>query len=455
MKPNILFFMVDSVRADRFFGDKKTSVTPNIDKLISSGIYFNQTIGPADSTIISLASMFTGKHPFKTGIRSNRLNKLNPNLNTIFKVLEKNGYCFYGHVPKAVLSTGLLPRFENSDNFYDLGYDLFDGLGDCIFSKFENNSLKEPWCFFIHPHDLHFPIVVPKSFNDKKYGVNNYDKQLSAIDFWIGKIISKINLKNTLIIFISDHGTYLKSVDTIDNHIDLEVNGNLQIMTTKLGNKIPHFLNPLKMRVFFFLESIRKKRKTRLIKNFSLKPHEKRGLLIQRGDLDRYIFDDHVHIPFLLTGYGISDPKIISDMVRTVDVFPTLMKILNMPFPANDLDGRDLTPLIKGESMDEKPAYMESAPLIQKKSNNVIGVRTSKFKYFRDREDPKKRIFLFNLEQDPNEDQNIAKSNPVQVEEMEKILQEILSSNNSNIDKKFNEEETKLIEEKLKKLGYI
>ena len=453
LKPNVLFLMIDSVRADRFYGNKKTSLTPNIDHLMSKGIYFEQAIGPADGTLLSFASMLTGKLAFKTGIRSNSLNKLNPNIETIFKKLENDNYHFYGHVPNAILSTGLFPNFENSDNNYELGYGLFDGLGERIIKKFKNNSLKKPWCYFIHLHDLHFPIIVPKQFDEKKYGVNNYDKQLSAIDFWIGKILPEINLENTLITIISDHGTYLKSVDRENIHINLEVNGKFQKITTKLGNKIPKFLNPVKIKIFFFLESIRKKRKIRYLKNYNLKPHENRGLLIQRGDLDRYLFDDHTHIPFLLTGCGISQSKKIPDLVRMIDVFPTLLDILDLQLDTNKIDGRSLVPLLKNETMNELPAYIESVPLIQKKSNDVVGIRTSKFKYFRDHEDSNKRVFLFNLNDDPNENKNLAESDPEQVKKMEKILQDILKDD--LIDNEKDDEETKRIEDKLKKLGYI
>ena len=34
MKPNVLFILLDAVSADKFYGNKKTSVTPNIDSLI-------------------------------------------------------------------------------------------------------------------------------------------------------------------------------------------------------------------------------------------------------------------------------------------------------------------------------------------------------------------------------------------------------------------------------------
>ena len=38
MKPNILFLVIDGLRADRCYGEKKSSITPNIDKLIQDGV---------------------------------------------------------------------------------------------------------------------------------------------------------------------------------------------------------------------------------------------------------------------------------------------------------------------------------------------------------------------------------------------------------------------------------
>ncbi len=103
--------------------------------------------------------------------------------------------------------------------------------------------------------------------------------------------------------------------------------------------------------------------------------------------------------------------------------------------------------------MKEVPAYMESTPFIQKKANEVIGIRTSDFKYFRDREDSKKRIHLFDLKNDPLEENNIAKKEVNTVLEMEGILSNLIQ-NKSKDSTEFSEEETKLIEEELKKLGY-
>ena len=38
MKQNIFLITLDSCRSDKFYGENKTSVTPNIDELIKKGI---------------------------------------------------------------------------------------------------------------------------------------------------------------------------------------------------------------------------------------------------------------------------------------------------------------------------------------------------------------------------------------------------------------------------------
>ena len=105
--------------------------------------------------------------------------------------------------------------------------------------------------------------------------------------------------------------------------------------------------------------------------------------------------------------------------------------------------------------MIELPAYMESTPLMQKKSDDVIGIRTSNYKYFRDRDDPKKRIYLYDLKNDQFEENNIAESHQEIVSEMEKILQTIIKEKITKSDEEFSEEEAKMIEDELQKLGYI
>ena len=89
MKPNILFIILDSCRGDKFYGTEKKSKTPNIDSLTKNGVYFENTISASDATLLGISSIFTGLHPFKTGIKSARFNKLDKARNSIKLLLAR------------------------------------------------------------------------------------------------------------------------------------------------------------------------------------------------------------------------------------------------------------------------------------------------------------------------------------------------------------------------------
>ena len=61
-KPNILLLVIDSFRSDKFFGDKKTSVTPNLDKLTKEGIYFSQAISSAPASLDRKSTRLNSSH---------------------------------------------------------------------------------------------------------------------------------------------------------------------------------------------------------------------------------------------------------------------------------------------------------------------------------------------------------------------------------------------------------
>ena len=70
IKPNILFLLLDSFRADKISGPDKNSLTPNFDYIKKNGAFFDHAISSSDGSMLSLAGLFSGKHPFKTGMRS-------------------------------------------------------------------------------------------------------------------------------------------------------------------------------------------------------------------------------------------------------------------------------------------------------------------------------------------------------------------------------------------------
>ena len=453
MKPNVFLLILDSFRADKFYDKTKTSITPNIDRLVKSGSYFSQTISSADGTLLSWSSIFTAKYPFKTGIRSSRFNKLNKNATTYFEVLQKQGYNFYAYLPVLSETVGLFPDFQNDDCFYDFFLGISNGLGHKILKKLEHNQMKEPWFFLVHAMDLHPPIVVPKEFDNEKFGTNYYEKKVSTVDTWIGKILNRLDLEKTVLIITADHGSYVQSALIDDKQIETNPNATFQIALSKIANKAPKALRPLKDKLFFMREKISEQKKQETVKNLNLLPHEKRAILAGRADKDHFLFDDKLRIPLLFVGKNIPKTSIIKSQVRTVDILPTISELIGTNIIENT-DGQSLVPLMEGKSLQELPIYLESNPLVIKKSNDVIGIRTSDFKYFRDKDDASKRIHLYDLSKDPFEDFNISETNPHKVAEMEDLLQTIIRET-PQIENKENDEESEEIARELRKLGYL
>ena len=459
IKPNILFLLLDSFRADKISGPDKNSLTPNFDYIKKNGVFFDHAISSSDASILSYAGLFSGKHPFKTGMRSSKLTKL-IDTTSYLEFLKNQGYKLYGCMSKSDSLLEILPEFENNEETFCTS-GMGTEAGQITLDKL-NSKMKEPWLFIMHTGDLHFPITNPKGFEDEKFGSNNYEKQISAMDYWLGQILEKIDLEKTLVVIIGDHGSYIQALSKESLNIDFQDKARLQMKVLKISNKFPKFLEPLKLNLFLARENISRKRKEKKIKDLDLKPHEIRGLLHQRSNLERFLFDEKVRVPLFMIGPKVDQGMTISQQVRLIDVFPTICEIVGIPDKDEKIDGVSLYPLLENRKMGDLIAYMESSPAIIIKVVTVIGIRTDKYKYFRNRYDSSKNVHLYDLENDPYEDNNIADKYKEVVEAMEDIIKSMLNGFSlekgcrlEHVDENLGTKETNMVEKELKKMGYI
>ena len=109
MKPNIIFFLIDGLRADQVYGNNRTCATPNIDSLIQNGMYFEQAVSSVDGTIVSLNTIFNSN--FQVG-NAARNKKIVLDENNLIDILKKNGYHIYGSIPNFTYCNSLRERFE-------------------------------------------------------------------------------------------------------------------------------------------------------------------------------------------------------------------------------------------------------------------------------------------------------------------------------------------------------
>ena len=452
MKPNILFITIDSLRSDRCFGEDRNTKTPNLDSLIKKSIYFSQAISAGDQTGTSLSSVFTGLFPIRTG--QNLIN-FKSDFTTYFDILKEADY----HVCSLIPDDTFFKEF--SINFYEKTTYFFTGrkkkhllgtnLGNKIITKLKSNEMKEPWIYFVHLMDLHTPFLVPNEFDKQENGKTKYDRLVSYIDIWLGKFLDQINMEKTLVVITSDHGEYIPVTDENISEIP-----SIQRILSK-GQTSISFIEKMRMKSLLNLRFIAQTYRKEKLKR-ELSPYEMRSFNT-RSALDLY--DEIVRIPLIFSGYNIGEGKVISDLVRNVDIFPTIFEIIGL---SNSIkgDGRSLFSLMNNKKLDELPAYIEVginlAQLVNSKNPKalpkIIGVRTSTYKYLRARDDLEKNVRLFDLKNDPLEEKNIADENPKIVKKMEEILSQFTKDSKDD-ESTLTNEDIKKAKETLLKIGYI
>jgi|LWDU01.1.fsa_nt_gi arylsulfatase A-like enzyme len=441
MKPNILFITIDSLRSDRIFGDDRSNKTPNIDKLISNGISFTNTISSSDSTGLSLGSVFTGAYPFKTNIS---LTSFNPDFPTYFEPLKNNGYYLTSTYPDLSFFKHLTNNFDHNDPYvYDKRNDwiqLDGGIGQKIIDNLKSLQSHSPWFYFIHLMDLHQPFYLPDKFNQNKFGLTRYDKMVSYIDEWVGKFIENIDFKNTLLVFTSDHGDYIPLTDDANftytsNKFFKKMN---KIVPKKLSTKI--------------LSTLQDKKKTDFANSIKNDKKLSRSILNRGTD---FLYDESLKIPLFFYGNNLKSHHSIPNLVRHVDIFSTILDIIGIKYSSDLVDGRSLLPLFNDEKISELPAYIENGSRKINKLGSLMGLRTYEYKFLCSRTNTSENQFLFDLNIDPNEEKNIAKENPTICRKMEQLLSNLQNESIPITKHELSINEEREIEKELKKLGYI
>ena len=452
MKSNILFILIDSFRADYFYEHKKSFSTPNIDRLIKKGVYCKQSISCADGTAVAMGGIFTGLYSVNSGISTYKLKSKKPNY---FNHLQKLGYNIFTTLPHyAGVDVALSAYFKQTSNNFQSNFERLDkGYGEDIVRRLDNNNLKEPWFHFLYLGDLHMSNVtrtmeIPKRFDSKEFGENKFERSISLVDYWLGKFLEKIDLESTLLIITADHGDYVPMSEKRDQDYIPEFTKTVNV-TKKV---LPKFLWPAAKRFARKTRTkIQEKRFDEATKN--LTELEKRNLRTRAG---WYLYDDLVRTPLLFCGSNISEGKLIKNQVGSVDIFPTILDLIGVSQMDEDIDGESFFPLIKDESGRSNPIYLETASVIKDEMlGKMVGIRTPEFKYFRSRESPKERVHLYNLQNDPLEENNLAEINQDMVNNMEQILSNFLVKLNENASEELSPEEANIVESELKRLGYM
>jgi len=118
--PDVLLIVLDSQRADRLgcYG-YPAAITPNLDNFAREAVLFEQAISPAQWTIPSHASLFTGLYPTAHRVTQYR-QTLGANVPHLVEVLSASGYRTIGLSNNAlvgVLKNGFTRGFDTFHSY--------------------------------------------------------------------------------------------------------------------------------------------------------------------------------------------------------------------------------------------------------------------------------------------------------------------------------------------------
>jgi arylsulfatase A-like enzyme len=118
-RPNVIVIVMDTTRLDALscYGNARET-TPNLDRLASQGVLFEQATVTAPWTLPSHASLFTGLYPSQHGADASRP-RLADDLTSLPEVFRRAGYQTAGFSNN--------PWIGPNTNFHQ-GFDLFEGM---------------------------------------------------------------------------------------------------------------------------------------------------------------------------------------------------------------------------------------------------------------------------------------------------------------------------------------
>jgi arylsulfatase A-like enzyme len=331
---HLVLVTLDTLRADRLsaYGhDRQTS--PTLSALAERGVRFDDAIAQSIATPPSHASILTGKNPPRHGLRKLSGEALAPEQTTLAEVLTERGFtaaAFVGAIP-LLRSHGLDQGFV----FYE--EDLPDGMIERRARK--TNRRVQKWLasrppgrlfLWVHYFDPHYPYTPPRAYQMRFAG------RLVGRKAQVYPTNANPQTRREPEASPPD----AEGIATMKNLYDAEV----RYTDDSLGE------------LFAMLDAagILQDAVIAVVADHgeSLGEH---GYYFGHWD----VLWENARVPMVLAHPdGRHGGRHIAEMVRTVDLMPTLLAWLGIDAP-DGLDGRDLSALIEGAAPAEAAAYTE------------------------------------------------------------------------------------------------
>jgi arylsulfatase A-like enzyme len=424
---NVILYLIDALRADHLGCYRHPYIkTPYIDKLAEEGVLFENAFVQCSWTRPSSATILTSLYPTTHGAITDH-DILRPSITSLAETLRHYGYHTLGciNIPNVAPEIGFFQGFDRylaaykRPHFHPLLSDRMNGM---VFPWFE--ELKdEPFFLYMHTVDPHAPYIPPPPYD------RIYDPDYKGEIKGSTKILEKIR-------------TGLLEITERDRKHLLALYGGEVTYNDKSVGELMKKLHEL---------GIAENTLLIIIADHGEEFLEHGGT--QHGST---LYKEVLHIPLIFhCPVELPQGKRVSQLVRTVDVLPTILDLLDIPEPER-IEGKTLLPLIeKGKN----PGIAYSFAELDLAKKQFRSLQNNRWKLIIHPYLQRKREF-YNLKDDPGEKKNLFPYGkmPPAYSELSKKLAGILERQKKEA-RKFRrmkvEKLNKETLEQLKALGYI
>jgi len=349
-RPNIVLITMDTTRADYLsaYGYAKET-TPNLDGLAAEGTRFDLAMSTAAVTPVSHSAILSGRFNRDHGVRvifAGSGFRLPDDVPTLATEAKRAGYetiAVHSAFPVSPYF-GLTRGFDVVKSFDAKMNEEADGKGtwdqhntrrsdettDLVLQALAAREDHDaPFLLWIHYWDPHDSMQLPpKEF---------YPPPVELFEFENGKV----------------------KLDAAGNPIPKHP------MTAMYAAEI-HYMDSQIGRVFDYLREQGLWDDTLI----AVTADHGQGLGDHGWAAHRILYQEQIHVPLIVRIPGVHQVASVSDLVRTVDIEPTLLDYAGIPIP-DRTSGRTLRPLIEGAADTPRMAFAEQINLFDSNAHMV------------------------------------------------------------------------------------
>ncbi|MEZ4712783.1 MAG: sulfatase [Caldilineaceae bacterium] len=391
-KPNIVLLGIDSLRADHMssYGYHHLT-TPHMDRFAQGGTLFENTFSPHIPTTSAYSSMLTGRDCFGTQVVALRhKGPLRAEVPTLPEMLRDAGYnttCvgFSGNPASRGFDTYL--TFPGWGSWNEGRSPKAQNLNDVAIPELDRLAKKrQPFFLFLRHMDPHSPYLPPAPYERAFYHGNECDPKNKSME-------PVMNFKPFRDFFAS----WMPPGITDKDYIIAQYDGAVAYMDACIQT------------IFNALEAHGILDETIVVINGdhgeTLYDHE--CWFDHHG-----MYDNVLHVPLIIRYPGkVPAGQRVSGFNQHKDLVPTILELAEIEPEGVEFDGQSLLPMMRGEvASHESEMYITECTWMRKH-----GWRTPQWKLMVALEPDfhfKPEIELYNMVEDPEENNNLAETYP-------------------------------------------